>query len=230
MKKYTNSNSKGFTIIELLIATVVFSAILLVLTQVVIRLSGTYYHGVIQNQTLNVAKNITNDIVQQIQFTGGDIINKNNPSPWNKMLISDTLSLKKYESYLCIANNQYVYQLNGINDSSTSNGSLILSYNPQCSGLGPSFVFNSSWDLRNSSTISSSYYVSLVPSHMRLVKFNVNPQFGNLYKVDVKVAYGSDANPLVGGIGFNPSSGNCNPNSPYCATTELVTYVEKTVQ
>ena len=230
MKKIQNFNPKGFTIIELLVATSIFSAILLVLTQVVIRLSGMYYHGVIQNQTLNVAKNITNNIVQQIQFTGGDIVIKNNPLFWNKMSITDTTTLKKYETYLCIGNNQYVYQLGGINDGSTSNGSLILSYNTQCSGIGPSFEYNNSWDLRNSDTISSSYYVSLVPNHMRLVKFDIAYQFGNLYKVDIKVAYGTDASPADTGIGFNTNSGDCNPNSSYCATTELVTYVEKTVQ
>jgi len=230
MKNKYLSNSKGFTILELLIATTVFSAILLVLTQVVIRLTGTYYHGVIQNQTLNVAKNITNNIVQQIQFTGGYVYPKGDPLRWDITAIHDDTTLKKYESYLCIGNNQYVYQLYGINDGNTSNGSLILSYNPQCSTIGPLLNYGSSWDLRNSNTVSSSYYVNLVPNHMRLVKFDISQQFGNLYKVDVKVAYGADASPANTGIGFNTGTGDCNPNSSYCATTELVTYVEKTVQ
>jgi len=224
MKKIQNFNPKGFTIIELLVATSIFSAILLVLTQVVIRLSGTYYHGVIQNQTLNVAKNITNNIVQQIQFTGGDIVFPPNPSKWPPAI---NRSLSDYESYLCIGNNQYVYQLGGRFDNISAKGALVLSYNPQCSNVGPQIGLNK-WDFRD--TISTNYYVDLIPQGMRLVKFDISQQFGNLYKVDVKVAYGADASPVDTGIGFNTDTGDCNPNSSYCATTELVTYVEKTVK
>ena len=164
MKKNTDSNSKGFTIIELLIATVVFSAILLVLTQVVIRLSGTYYHGVIQNQTLNVAKNITNNIVQQIQFTGGDVIFPGNPIHFWSNNNSD---LSNLESYLCIGNNQYVYQIGGRFDNTTSNGSLVLSYNTQCSNGGPK-ISSSNWSFITAGSISSHYYVNLIPNGMRL--------------------------------------------------------------
>jgi prepilin-type N-terminal cleavage/methylation domain-containing protein len=230
MKNKYISSSKGFTILELLIATTVFSSILLVLTQVVIRLTGTYYHGVIQNQTLNVAKNITNNIVQQIQFTGGDIVIGADPSNWSTSILDSNVS--SYESYLCVGPNQYVYQLGGRYDNISSQGSLVLSYNTQCSGAGP-LIRDNNWDFRvknPAKTISSNYYVDLIPKGMRLVKFKVNQQFGNLYKVDVKVAYGADASPVNTGIGFNTSTGDCNPNSSYCATTELVTYVEKTVQ
>jgi len=231
MKKNIH-NSKGFTILELLIATTVFSAILLVLTQVVIRLTGTYYHGVIQNQTLNVAKNITNNIVQQIQFTGGDIVQTDRitdiPMKWDSSRTNALDFLSKYESYLCIGPNQYVYQLGGMYDNASSQGSLTLSYNTQCSTTNP--IENDNWDFRVSHIISSNYYINLIPKGMRLVKFKVNQQFGNLYKVDVKVAYGADASPANTGIGFNNDTGDCNPNSSYCATTELVTFVEKTVQ
>ena len=232
MKKIQNFNPKGFTIIELLVATSIFSAILLVLTQVVIRLSGTYYHGVIQNQTLNVAKNITNNIVQQIQFTGGDIIFPGNPTyPFTSSISDD--AVQSYESYLCIGNNQYVYQLGGRFDNISSQGSLAMSYNPQCSNGGPS-IRDNEWDFRVKNlakNISSNYYVNLIPQGMRLVKFDIAHQFGNLYKVDVMVASGPDG-AAPDGPGFNNTSFNprCYPNSPYCATIELVTYVEKTVQ
>jgi len=144
MNNSNNINNNGFTVIELLIATSVFSAILLVLTQVVIRLSGTYYHGVIQNQTLNVAKNISNNIVQQIQFTGGDIVFPPNPTKWTTGILDSRLP--QYENYLCIGANQYVYQLGGRFDNKSTKGALVLSYNPQCSNVGPQIAPNF-WDL-----------------------------------------------------------------------------------
>lgn len=229
MKKKCLPNSKGFTILELLIATTVFSAILLVLTQVVIRLSGTYYHGVIQNQTLNVAKNITNNIVQQIQFTGGDIVIGANPNGWSTSIGDSNVS--SYESYLCVGPNQYVYQLGGRYDNTSSQGSLTLSYNTQCSGAGP-LIMNNSWDFRvknPAKTISSNYYVNLIPTGMRLVKFKVIPRFGNLYSVEVMVASGPDGDGS-NGSGYDIAHTKCFPRSYYCATTDLVTYVEKTVQ
>ena len=223
MKNKYISNSKGFTILELLIATTVFSAILLVLTQVVIRLSGTYYHGVIQNQTLNVAKNISNNIVQQIQFTGGDIVFPTNPIKWTTGISDSRLPL--YENYLCIGANQYVYQLGGRFDNISTKGALVLSYNPQCSNVGPQ-IGTSKWDFRG--TISGNYYVDLIPQGMRLVVFKVTPQFGDLYKVEVMVAYGADGDGS-NGSGYDSTNQKCYPGSYYCATTDLVTYVEKTV-
>ena len=224
MKKIQNFNPKGFTIIELLVATSIFSAILLVLTQVVIRLSGTYYHGVIQNQTLNVAKNITNNIVQQIQFTGGDIIFPPNPTNWSSGIRDP--QLLGHESYLCIGSNQYVYQLGGRFDNVSAKGALALSYNPQCSNVGPQIQPNNKWDFRGN--ISSNYYVDLIPQGMRLAIFQVSPQFGDLYKVEVMVAYGADGDGS-NGSGYDSTHKKCYTGSYYCATTDLVTYVEKTV-
>jgi hypothetical protein len=61
---------------------------------------------------------------------------------------------------------------------------------------------------------------------MRLVKLLVAkvPNFQQLYIVDVKVAYGDDGTGT--GSGYNIATQECYANSIYCATSELVTYVE----
>ena len=64
-----NMNQKGFTIIELMIATVIFSIVLLVLTENIISISNDYYQGVVQTQTINATKNIVDTIAQQIKLS-----------------------------------------------------------------------------------------------------------------------------------------------------------------
>ena len=60
----------GFTIIELLIATAVFSTILLIATAGLIDIGSAYYKGYVSTQTQQTARTILNDISQTIEFGG----------------------------------------------------------------------------------------------------------------------------------------------------------------
>ena len=60
--------NKGFTIVELLIATAVFSFILLVVTTGIIRLGNMYYKGVISSRTQESIRNIVSETSSAIQF------------------------------------------------------------------------------------------------------------------------------------------------------------------
>lgn len=70
MKKLTN---KGFTIIELLIATVIFAIILLVMTTAVVQFSRIFYKGTITSRTQEVARTAMSSIAQDIQFGSGSV-------------------------------------------------------------------------------------------------------------------------------------------------------------
>jgi prepilin-type N-terminal cleavage/methylation domain-containing protein len=70
MKKLSN---RGFTIIELLIATVIFAVILLVITGAIIQFSRIYYKGTVTSRTQEVARTAINDISQNIQFGSGTV-------------------------------------------------------------------------------------------------------------------------------------------------------------
>jgi prepilin-type N-terminal cleavage/methylation domain-containing protein len=65
-------NNKGFTILELLIATSVFSVILLLCTFGLIQVGKSYYKGVALTRTQNVARNVMGTLTQSIQFSGDD--------------------------------------------------------------------------------------------------------------------------------------------------------------
>jgi prepilin-type N-terminal cleavage/methylation domain-containing protein len=66
MKK---TNNKGFTIIELLIATVTFSVILLIITGAIIQFSKVYYKGVVSSRTQEAARSVVDEVSKAAQFS-----------------------------------------------------------------------------------------------------------------------------------------------------------------
>ncbi len=64
-------HQSGFTIIELLIATTVFSMVLLIVTTGVVRIGQAYYKNLTLNRTQDTTRSISDDISRSIQFAGG---------------------------------------------------------------------------------------------------------------------------------------------------------------
>jgi len=62
------SNSFGFTIIELMIATLVFSIVLLVVTAGIVQFSKAYYKGAITAKTQDTTRSIIDSVAQSVQF------------------------------------------------------------------------------------------------------------------------------------------------------------------
>ncbi len=76
MKK--TDKQSGFTIIELLIATSIFSVILLVGSMMLLQIGKMYYRGVNSIRTQEVARNVVEDVSRKIQFSG-DIVSESLP-------------------------------------------------------------------------------------------------------------------------------------------------------
>lgn len=72
MKQKVTSNQHGFTMIELLIATTVFSVILLVAAATLIQVGRLYYKGIITSKTQNIARSVMDDVSRSIQFSSGN--------------------------------------------------------------------------------------------------------------------------------------------------------------
>lgn len=70
---YEHSSERGFTIVELMIATMVFSLILTIITAGVISFTTRYYKGVNTSTTQTTARSILDTISQSIQFGTSDI-------------------------------------------------------------------------------------------------------------------------------------------------------------
>jgi len=94
-----SKTSRGFTIIELLIAMAGFSFVLLLVTIVMINISSIYSKGIYQSRIDDASRYITDDIARQIKF--------NNVS-----------SIRSNSGAYCIGNVKYVYALNTAPSSS----------------------------------------------------------------------------------------------------------------
>src|SRR5687768_12937296 len=66
--------NSGFTIIELMIATVVFSTILLIITGGIVQIGKAYYKGVISARTQNTTRQLTDEVTRNLQFNRGKFV------------------------------------------------------------------------------------------------------------------------------------------------------------
>lgn len=85
-------NSKGFTIVELMIATAVFSVILMVFVAAIIQVGRIYYKGVIQSRTQERARAISEQVAKDLQFGKADTFSSG-------------------PGYVCVGGHVYVYNL-----------------------------------------------------------------------------------------------------------------------
>lgn len=75
----TKTNQNGFTVLELMIATVVFSVLLLLAANLLVQIGRLYYKGVISSRTQETARSITDDIGRTLQFSGENITTASQP-------------------------------------------------------------------------------------------------------------------------------------------------------
>jgi len=92
-------NEKGFTLLELLISTTVFSVILLLCTFGLIQVGRNYYRGNTISRTQNATRSAMNTLTQSIQFSG---------SAPQGTLPDDGISSGTF----CIGSLRYDYKLN----------------------------------------------------------------------------------------------------------------------
>ena len=233
---------KGFTVIELMIATTIFSGVLLIITENIISISGNYYQGLIQTQTLNTTKNIIQTLTQDLQLniSSTPII----PDSANRLLWNNTFppisgnpsDINNYEFCSTIGDHVYIYQLGGyvVNGSTTpsssitgqASGALELYLSPD--GCPDINAGSNQWNLSkkyNFTLPNSITAFDLVPENMRLVKFDISTikdkngyQVPKLFKIDVEVAYGDDNS-------FDIVKNVCKKGVYLCAHTEIVSYV-----
>jgi prepilin-type N-terminal cleavage/methylation domain-containing protein len=208
----------GFTIVELLVATLVFSVVLVLITIGVLQFNKQYYKGLTESTTQNTARSLMEDISQAIQFSGDQV--------------TSPIGSTGAEKGLCIGNQRYSYLLGWQLEDGTPNTSkhqtnhaAVRDTPGNCGGL-------SAQDF--SGSVSGT---ELLGPHMRISKLDVKRVAGssNLYSIDVRVAYGDDD------LLYSPSGDGTGPAAPdaachygwsgtqFCATSELSTTVEKRI-
>ncbi len=71
--RFKSKNQKGFTILELIIATSVFGVITLVVTTGIITIGRSYHKGVITGKTQETARSVSQEISNAFQFSNATV-------------------------------------------------------------------------------------------------------------------------------------------------------------
>lgn len=192
----------GFTIVELMIATMVFSVILMVITVGVMYFTRNYYKGVYASMTQNAARDISDAVAQAVQFGSDDPIEYKYGSTTN--------------NYFCAGGYVFVFKLGEqyiVNSGTTGMYMQPMSGNCDNSVLHPS-------------STALAQRRQLLGDRMRVTYLNFEGANG-LYTFDVRVAYGDD-DLLSDNTGLG-SDLQCNLGSgrEYCAVAQYTSSVRQ---
>lgn len=216
MRKATlHHQQKGFTLVELMIATAVYAVVLLIALQGITQVGRMYYRGLSAARTQEVARDIIDDVSRAVQFSGSSI-------------------QQNGANTICIGTQRYTFVLNkrlvDATPANTREANHVLQKDTPGSGATGCPIAANQAALQNP--------VELVSSSMRLSKFVVTEVAGSnqrLYNVTVKVVYGEDD--LLSGLNLttgDSSNAQCAGGTflggQFCAVSEFSTIVYKRVQ
>lgn len=156
-------NQYGFTLVELLIATTIFSVILLLCTFGMVQIGRTYYKGVTTARTQNVARDVMDNIAQAIEF------GSSKPLPDSATIVSTGSTSGAF----CAGNLHFIY-----------------SKNTPVKGAVHAFQVDNNTLSCTSTTPTNSK--ELLGENMRLSKFSITKSAVGDYTIIVKVTYGDN--------------------------------------
>lgn len=191
-------NSSGFTITELLLATAVFSTVIIVALAAFLGIGRLFYKGVNMTQNQQTARNILDLVVSDIQSASTPIV------------VKDSSESRKY---ICIGSARYIYKIyNPVNLSDhddTAKFGLLRDSVPGNSGCADPYDGTNKFP-PNSPT-------ELLANGMRLNAFSVTPDgCQSLCTASIDLATGDDDS--------STPAAECNSesaSSQYCAKTQL---------
>lgn len=206
------SNQRGFTIIELMIATTVFSLVLLLCSTGLIQIGRTYTKGMTSAKTQGTARSVIDELSRSIQFSGGTVTttpaNRTDGAPY----------------VFCIDDTRYsVVTDRELKDSPTDTSQvkdvLVSDKFPGCNASSPALSLT---DVNfNIGTVPGAK--ELLAPNMRIANLQVNDKGSNLYEIVLRIVYGDDD--VLDGAHDNCQ--NVRAGSQFCAVSELTTVVQK---
>lgn len=210
------NTQKGFTIIELMIATSVFAVVLAIAASGVVTIGRLYYKGLTSSKAQETSRSVTETIARTIQFSGDSLATGG--------------SFPNAQSF-CFGQDRYTYIINSQVTDSTTIG-LRHDIRPDLNDCSPIESDNPAG-------------TELLPNHLRLLDFRISSVSPDSFRIAIKVIYGdddlistydNDGNP-VGGSGHptavESNGAQCKPGiagSNFCASSELETIVNKRVK
>lgn len=213
-------NQKGFTIIELMIATAVVSVMLLMVSIMLIGIGNLLHKGISASKVQETLRNVNDEITGQIKDSGGQVVYATSTVSGNTVGI------------ICVNNIAYTYILGVQMGSGAGQSPHVLVRAPQVGSCTPptSLAYFSSLPAGG---------VELLYPNSRLYQLSANSPSLKTYEVDVGVAYGDDDllcspthSDCAAGSALDPSDYvmsdlACRDSSSrsFCATAKLSTLV-----
>jgi prepilin-type N-terminal cleavage/methylation domain-containing protein len=202
----------GFTIIELMIATTVFSLVLLLCSTGLIQIGRTYTKGMTSAKTQSTARAVMDEISRAIQFSGGSIAT----TPASRVDGVPYVFCIDDKRFSVVADRELKDNLAA---TSEVRDVLVSDSFPGCSASIPPLALA---DVNfNVSTVTGAK--ELLAPNMRIAKLQVNDKGGNLYEIVLRIVYGDDDV-------LDAAHDNCQnvkAGSQFCAVSELTTVVQK---
>jgi prepilin-type N-terminal cleavage/methylation domain-containing protein len=215
----------GFTIIELMISTIVFSIILLGATTAVIQIGRMYYKGLVVSQTQETARRVIDDISREIQFSDKRIVR---PAPVQYSISGGQITVNVF----CVGTTRYSYVL-GLqvnNDNNLSEHRLRHTLwqdevdNPDVCATDPAILPGDPYNAPDlSQARPTANGKELIGRFMRLTDLTVNDTT-DPNALSITVIYGDDD--VLQPDGNNPvSCRGAVEGAQWCAVSSLATQV-----
>lgn len=208
MQRLKPTNS-GFTIVELMIATLVFSVILLLATYGILNIGRLYRKSITSSRTQQTARSIIDTVAQNLKFNGGNFV-----AGTNVYCLGSNKRLSLRTNVQFVNNTSHGLVIDDTTCSSTSSTQdLTQSTIAGKELLGPRMRLAKFYICDKNMGLDSN--CSSIASSLK----------DNTYYIFLRVIYGD--NDLL-----SPGNQNCNTNAgrEFCAMSEVSTYVQKVIQ
>lgn len=207
----SSTKQSGFTIIELMIASTIFSVILLMCSFAIMQIGRVYYKGVNIVRTQSVTRSVSDNVAQAIQFSGSDFVAPNKAGA--------NLSAGS-NGAVCIGTRRYSYIKNRVLVDGTPNGTetnaALIVDNAPPSGCSPIGSVAAGSDARE-----------LLSENMRLTDLSI-VETGAGYEVTVWVTLGA-LDLSDGSGGETPGQCRGGTESQFCAYSRLTTLAKRRI-
>lgn len=209
-------NKHGFTIVELMIATAIFSIVLLVTTTGVVAIGKAYYKTLTTTRVHEAVRGVMDNVSRSLQFSDAEELSDH---------VADGAGVPYPTKARCFGSDRYTYVIN--QPVNGANHGLYLDKRADGDTCEPNTAFSGGSEL--------------LGNNMRLLQFDVSQQ--SPFRISVRIAYGD--NDLLttyqnNGLPVNPGGPSdtdaagtlCKgiAGSQFCATAGLETTVNSRVK
>ncbi|MEX0881445.1 MAG: prepilin-type N-terminal cleavage/methylation domain-containing protein [Candidatus Saccharimonadales bacterium] len=221
--KNTSKGNKAFTVIELMVATSVFSILLLLSLAGFLQIGQLFHKGVNITRTSDTAKQVINSIKNDISYDAGtSTIAVQNST----IFVSGVGTVTR--SYFCAGQNRYIYiRGSELDEDNKDVGSPSGWYR---FGLLKEPYTSANCSNPNSVPINANTATELLGDKMRLSNLTIQPVLGSLYTLRVYIAYGDDE---VLTSPANATNARCQSGSNfsrYCFVADFTTTARRGIQ